>query len=153
MVTRGHLASPRACSWSRMRRSPSVIWSSGHDLEAEALVVGSVPGEVGVGGQRQGRQPLLLGPRRSSVQQCFAKTLSRMVRMHGDLFDMGVSIHHVEQKVRHRIVRIVGDDPGSTALLESGQLGNRGRFIVCHGGQALSTWEAAVAGMIGGLVG
>ena len=34
-----------------------------HDLEAEPLVVGRVPRDLGVGGQRQGSEVVLLSPR------------------------------------------------------------------------------------------
>lgn len=104
-----------------------------HDLEAEPLVIGCVPRNVGVGGQRQSSEAVLLSPCGGGVQECLAQTLSSMVGVHGDLLDMGVPINHVEEEVGHGTIRVVGDDPGPTVLLEAGQLGDGWRFIVCDG--------------------
>jgi hypothetical protein len=42
--------------------------------------------------------------------------------MHGNLLDMGVSIDHVEKEIGHGPIRVIGDDPGPTVLLDGGQL-------------------------------
>ena len=83
-----------------------------HDLEAEPPVVGRVPRDVGVGGQRQGSEAVLLGPCSSGVQERLSEALSGVSGVHGDLLDMGVSIDHVEQEVGHGTIGVVGNDPG-----------------------------------------
>jgi hypothetical protein len=47
-----------------------------HDLEPEPLVIGCIPQDVGVGGQRHGSQAVLLGPGSGGVQERLAETLS-----------------------------------------------------------------------------
>jgi hypothetical protein len=49
--------------------------SRSHDLESEPLVVGRVPRDVGVRGQRQGSEAVLRGPCSGDVQKRLPKTL------------------------------------------------------------------------------
>ncbi|MGH3832120.1 MAG: hypothetical protein ACRDRS_17020, partial [Pseudonocardiaceae bacterium] len=53
--------------------------------------------------------------------------------VYGNLLDMAVSLDHGDEEVSHGLIRVVGDNPGSTVLLEDGQLDDGRRFIVRDG--------------------
>lgn len=57
-----------------------------------------------------------------------------MVGMHGDLLNVGVAIDDVEQKVRHEIALVVGDDSSASVLLEGCEVGDGWGLVVCDRG-------------------
>jgi len=116
-------------------KSPGEL-SLRYDLESEPLVVGRVPGDLGVGGQCEGGETALPRPGGGGVQERFSQTPPGVVGVHGNLLDMGVCVDDVDEKVGHRAIRIVGDDLGPAVLLVGGQFRERRRLVVRDGSHA-----------------
>lgn len=115
---------------------PIADLSLSHDLESEPLIIGRVPRDVGVGGQRQSSESALFSPRSGGVQQGPPETPPGMFGVNGDLLDMGIPIDDVDKEVGHGTIRIVSNDPGATILLEGDQVCDGRWSIVCDGTHA-----------------
>lgn len=65
--------------------------------EAQAFVVGGVPGDVGVGGERERGKAVLLGPCCGGVQQRASEALPSVGGMYRDLLDVAVAVDDVSR--------------------------------------------------------
>jgi hypothetical protein len=108
----------------------------GQAPEAEVLVQGAVPRDVGEGGEGHGAQAPAGSPRLHRAEQAAAEPLALVVGQHGELLDVRAPVDHVHDDVAGGgAVGVEGDPapPGRRVRLEA--LGG-GRLVRGDLGQA-----------------
>ena len=108
----------------------------GKDPEAEALVMRSVPRNLGEG--RQGdRRPTGFGsPHSHAVEQCASNALALMIGTDVQLLDVGVPIDFVHKDEAHRLIRGIDCNPTPPLGRVLRQLVDRSWLIIRDGVQA-----------------